>query len=172
MSFGSDTQKRPPSAVPGDAYDATGLILRGKEAFERHRLASEAFSAAHKQFSNTILAVAQEHQGEQSCKATLSKEDFESYAAAVSELIASAKNLEENSPFVTKTARVKFQRAIQILESAWTGFGVVSEGRLNGDGLVPFFNAVTAFLTSQQEFFEIGAAALEKKAKKLGAAGR
>jgi hypothetical protein len=139
---------------------------------ERLQAASAAFTSAHESFSNSILGFTKGHEGEQSGKATITKEDFEVYAATVAELIAAAKDLDESSPYLPNSTRVKFQRAIEALESAWAAFGTVSEGRVNGPGLMPFLDALTAFLTARQEFCEAGAAAMERKAKKLGAGGR
>jgi hypothetical protein len=170
MSFNGGppkTDNAPGEAAPNDLVKA---ILKGKRAFERLKTASETFMVDLQTFSDAILAVAKEHQGDETCKATISKEDFTAYTARVVELIAAAKDFEENSAaFVSSSARGKFRRAIHNLETSWTNFSSISDGRINSDGLLPFFNAAAAFLKARAEFFEASSAALEKKTKKLGA---
>ena len=170
MSFNGGppkTDNTPGEAAPNDLVNA---IQKGKRAFERLKTASETFTVDFQKFSDAILAVAKEHQGDETCKATISKEDFTAYTARVVELIAAAKDFEENSAaFVSSSARGKFRRAIHNLETSWTNFSSISDGRINSDGLLPFFNAAAAFLKARAEFFEASSAALEKKTKKLGA---
>ena len=169
MSFNGGppkTDNAPGEAAPNDLVKA---ILKGKRAFERLKTASETFMVDLQTFSDAILAVAKEHQGDETCKATISKEDFTAYTARVVELIAAAKDFEENSAaFVSSSARGKFRRAIHNLETSWTKFSSISDGRINSDGLLPFFNAAAAFLKARVEFFDASSAALQKKGKKLG----
>ena len=117
MSFNGGppkTDNAPGEAAPNDLVKA---ILKGKRAFERLKTASETFMVDLQTFSDAILAVAKEHQGDETCKATISKEDFTAYTARVVELIAAAKDFEENSAaFVSSSARGKFRRAIHNLD--------------------------------------------------------
>src|ERR1035438_9469474 len=79
MSFNGGppkTDNTPGEAVPNHLVNA---IQKGKRALERLQTASEAFIPVHEKFLDSIRSVAQEHQGEQTCKATISKEDFTVY---------------------------------------------------------------------------------------------
>jgi len=139
MSFNGGPAKT--DNAPGQEvhHDSFGTIQEGKRAFERLKTASEAFIPLNEKFLASIRSVAQEHQGDQRCKATIPRDDFTAYTATVVELIAAAKDLEENSAaFVSSSARGKFRRAIGDLETSWTNFFCVIDGRINGDGLMPF----------------------------------
>jgi len=86
----------------------------------------------------------------------------------VIELIGAAKALEENSAFVSRSAREKFRRAIQNFESSWVNFSTGRDGHMiNIDGLLLFMNAVAPFGKAEIEFFNAIAAAVEKASKKL-----
>jgi hypothetical protein len=154
-----------PAAVgPNDLVQAMAL-LRGAQALERMSAASQAFAPAQKKFSEIILAVVQEHQAEQTSRATFSKEDFTAYAATVAELIAAAKDLEESSAtFVSSSARAGVRQPIQTLETTWREFSSINEGRINGAGLMPFLNAARAFMNVGGEFLNTVSAALTKAA--------
>jgi hypothetical protein len=163
MSFGggSPSQKSDDTPAPAEPNDLVKNIQRGKQAFERLTTASDLFAAAQQRFSDTILAAAEAHK-HQACTATISEEDFTAYTATIVELIAAAKDFEENSVFVASSSRSKFRRAVQNLEASWKSFSSVSDGSINGDGLMPFFNAVAVFLKARTEFFEAINATLER----------
>jgi hypothetical protein len=169
MSFDGGPQQTgdaPDEAVPNDLVKAGQTM---QKAFERLKAVSEAFIPLNEKFLDSIRSVAQEHQGEQTCRITTSREDFTAYTTTVVELIAAAKDLEENSAaFVSSSARGKFRRAIDGLETSWKKFFCASDGRINGDGLMPFFNAAVEFLAARNQFFDASSAALKKKAKRPG----
>ena len=58
----------------------------------------------------------------------------------------------------------------RLQETSWKNFFCVSDGPINGNGLMPFCNAAVEFLAARNQFFDASSAALKKKAKKLGAA--
>jgi hypothetical protein len=158
MSFNGGPQKTdnaPSEAVPDHLM----------KAGERMKTAYETFMPSHQKFSEAISAVAREHKGDQTCKLMISREDFTAYTATVVELIAAAKDFEESDAYVSSSARGKLRRAIHNLETSWTTFSSVSDGRINDDGLMPFFNATEEFLNAWTEFLDAGSAALDKKAE-------
>jgi len=165
MSFNGGPQKTdnaPSEGVP----DHLKAALAEQKAVERLKAAFyETFMPSHQKLSEAIRVVAQEHQGDQTCKLMISREDFTAYTATVVELIAAAKDFEESAALVSSSARGKLRRAIHNLETSWTTFSSVSDGRINDDGLMPFFNAIEEFLNAWTEFLDAGSAALEKKAE-------
>jgi hypothetical protein len=171
LSFngGSRSETSDVAAAGVETDELQKSIQLGKQAFERLTTAGETFKVAHQKFSDAILSAAENHQGEATCKATLSEEDFDAYAKAVVELIAAGKELEGNLPFVPSSSKGNFRRAIQNLETSWAAFSPANDGRINSDGLVPFLDAVAPFFKAQTMFLEASAAALDRRTKKLGA---
>jgi hypothetical protein len=171
ISFVGDSQpnendNRQRGAEPKDSSPA---IQKYKEAFERYKTASGAFTAAHERFSKVIQSVAEEHH-DQSCQATFSAEEFTAYTASAEELIAAAKELEQKSAaLVSGATRGTFRAAIETLETSFKGFLPEDEASIDGNRLLSFLGAVASFLNAQTGFFEANTAALEKRAKRRGA---
>lgn len=135
-------------------------------------MASGTFQVANEKFTNAMTAYAHDDEAGH-CKMTLSVDDFKKYTAAVVALIAAAKDLHENAPFVSNSAKAKYSSAVQSLETSWTTFAPVSDDgalKVNGDAFVPFLNTVAAFMKAQTEFSNAITVAVEKRCKRRGAA--
>jgi hypothetical protein len=67
-------------------------------------------------------------------------------------LIATAKEFEEKSKFVSQSARNKYHVALQELEKRWAAFSSSEDGNMNGDALVPFINEVAEFMKARNVY--------------------
>ena len=138
-------------------------VEKWNQAFERSTAAFESFTVTQDKLNNAIATVAQGRETDPTFKGMMSDEDFTTYIAAVAELTAADKELEEHSQLLSRSARGNFRRAIQGIETSMATFvASVSDGRINAEKLTPFFDAIIAFRKARIDFFDANIAAFEK----------
>jgi hypothetical protein len=165
MSFNSDFRQQRSDDIPTGKQPKESLmgVEKWNQAFERSTAAFESFTVTQDKLNNAIATVAQGRETDPTFKGMMSDEDFTTYIAAVAELTAADKELEEHSQLLSRSARGNFRRAIQGIETSMATFvASVSDGRINAEKLTPFFDAIIAFRKARIDFFDANIAAFEK----------
>src|ERR1035441_2313104 len=136
MSFNSDFRQQRSDDIPTGKQPKESLmgVEKWNQAFERSTAAFESFTVTQDKLNNAIATVAQGRETDPTFKGMMSDEDFTTYIAAVAELTAADKELEEHSQLLSRSARGNFRRAIQGIETSMATFvASVSDGRINAD---------------------------------------
>jgi hypothetical protein len=163
MSFTGGVQSHEPAEA--DSTDLSRTIEKWRQASERVMMAFKSFQAGNEKL--TKIMVANDEAGH--CR--ISADDFRAYTVAASELIAAAKDLHENAPFVSKFVKGKYNNAVQSLETGWTTFVPLNHDgatKVNGDAFEPFIKTAVALMKAYTELLNAVTITLEKKCKKLG----
>jgi hypothetical protein len=123
-------------------------VQKAKHAVANLQNAFDTWLAANDRFTDLF------HTDVDVKQVTISMEDLTAYKNAVAGLFAAAHKLEENSQFVSTSARETYSQALRSVERSWATVASLDDGHMNGDAFIPFLNELTAFMKARNAYCE------------------
>jgi hypothetical protein len=138
----------------GESEHPFNGVEKAKQASKKLFAASSAFISSNRKFTAAFRSNMEDKPDGHGSTTTITTEDLTSYQAAVSDLIAAAKDVEQTFTFAPESPKRKYHRAVKNLEASWEAFLPSNDESINGDALVPFVNEAAAFLSVGKEFVD------------------